>query len=139
MTLDVVTPVKLQRILYVEDQPDIQLVARMALVKLGGFDVMVCSSGVEALQTAPTFMPDLLLLDVMMPGMDGPDTLRALRRLDATSHTPAIFLTARNSPEDASSYLAAGAIDLISKPFDPMTLANTVRAIWDRYHASLSA
>ncbi len=137
--LETTMPVKLQRILYVEDQPDIQVIARMALAKLGGFEVMVCSSGSEALQKATAFMPDLLLLDVMMPDMDGPATLRALRLLPATSRAPAIFLTARNTPDDVDTYLAAGAIDLIPKPFDPMTLANTVRTIWDRHQASLSA
>lgn len=123
----------LQRILYVEDQPDIQVVARMALVKRGGFEVKVCSSGEEALAAAPAFAPDLLLLDVMMPGMDGPATLAALRQLPGTMATPAIFLTAKVHPPMIDEYLKLGAIDVIPKPFDAMTLAATVRAIWEQH------
>ena len=122
----------LQRILYVEDQPDIQLVARVALTRVGGFTLLVCSSGLEALVQAPAFAPDLLLLDVMMPGMDGPTTLQNLRLLQGTASTPAIFLTARTDPSDVANYLAAGAIGVIAKPFDPMALSATVRSIWDQ-------
>ena len=122
----------LQRVLYVEDQPDIQLVARVALTRVGGFQVLICSSGREALAHAPGFMPDLLLLDVMMPEMDGPTTLQNLRLLQGTASTPAIFLTARTDPADVANYLAAGAIGVIAKPFDPMTLSATVRSIWEQ-------
>lgn len=126
----------LQRILYVEDQPDIQVVARMALVKRGGFEVKVSSSGEEALAAAPGFAPDLLLLDVMMPGMDGPATLAALRQLPGTATTPAIFMTAKVHPPMIDEYLQLGAIDVIPKPFDAMTLAAQVSAIWARHHTS---
>lgn len=124
---------ELHRILYVEDQPDIQVVVRLALQKLGGFTVLVCGSGAEALASAPDFKPDLLLLDVMMPEMDGPTTLKALRLQAATAKTPAVFLTARSTEADVAQYLAAGAIDVIAKPFNPMTLAATVRGIWERW------
>jgi two-component system, OmpR family, response regulator len=128
---------KLQRILYVEDQLDIQLIAKMAMVKHGGFDVQACSSGQEAVAAAAAFEPDLLLLDVMMPGMDGPETLEALRKLPCTATTPAIFFTARTEPADIAKYLSAGAIDLIPKPFDPMTLSGSIRAIWAWHHLEL--
>ena len=68
----------LKKILYVEDEADIQKIAKLALETVGGFEVMICGSGAEALEKAPDFAPDILLLDVMMPGMDGPDTLTAL-------------------------------------------------------------
>ncbi|MBT3305669.1 MAG: response regulator, partial [Alphaproteobacteria bacterium] len=84
----------LQKILYVEDEADIQTVAKLALESVGGFEVMICSSGAEALEKAPLFKPDILLLDVMMPGMDGPDTLVALLKIEELKGTPAIFLTA---------------------------------------------
>lgn len=128
---------KLQRILYVEDQLDIQMVATMAMVNYGGFDVKACSSGAEAIEAAATYKPDLFLLDVMMPGMDGPATLKHLQAMPETAQTPAIFFTARTEPADIAKYLAAGAIDLIPKPFDPMTLAGTIRAIWAWHHLRL--
>ena len=127
---------KLVRILYVEDQLDIQMIAKMAMTSHGGFEVKACSSGTEALEAAPVFKPDLLLLDVMMPGMDGPTTLQKLRLIDETAQTPAIFFTARTDPVDIAKYLACGAIDLIPKPFDPMTLAGSIRAIWAWHHLS---
>jgi CheY-like chemotaxis protein len=121
----------LNRILYVEDEPDIQMVAKLALEMVGGFTLAVCSSGTEALEQATAFQPQLLLLDVMMPGMDGPTTLENLRKLAQTAHTPAVFMTAKVQPGEVAHYKTLGAIDVIPKPFDPMNLANQVRAIWD--------
>ncbi len=123
------------RILYVEDEPDIQAVARMALEVVGGFSVCVCSSGAEAIDAAPDFYPQLILLDVMMPEMDGPSTLRALRQLPQTAATPAIFFTAKAQPSEISRYRALGAIDVIAKPFDPLTLSQHLREIWLRDRA----
>lgn len=120
----------LQRILMVEDEPDIQEIAGMALEAVGGFEVKICSSGREALQQAPSFAPDLILLDVMMSEMDGPSTLEHLRRLPELAHTPVIFMTAKVQPHEVARYKELGALDVISKPFDPMTLSDNVRAIW---------
>ena len=122
----------LKKILYVEDEADIQTVARLALETVGGFEVMICGSGAEALEKAPPFKPDILLLDVMMPGMDGPDTLVALLSIEAMKTTPAIFLTAKAMPAEVERYKKLGALDVIPKPFDPMTLADQVKAIWNR-------
>ena len=123
---------ELKRILYVEDEPDIQAVAKLALEAIGGFEVMVCSSGKEALENVIAFSPDLILLDVMMPGMDGPATLQAMRELPELSQTPAIFMTAKVQPQEVAGYKNLGALDVIPKPFDPMTLAENVRKILDR-------
>lgn len=125
---------KLTRILYVEDEPDIQVVARLALETLGGFTVEICSSGNEALGRAPDFQPQLILLDVMMPVMDGPTTLKKLRELPSFANTPAIFMTAKVQPSEVSGYKKIGAADVIPKPFDPMTLSSQVQAIWERCH-----
>ncbi|MDQ3268352.1 MAG: response regulator [Pseudomonadota bacterium] len=125
---------ELTRILYVEDEPDIQMVARLALEALGGFTVEICSSGDEALKRATGFQPQLFLLDVMMPGMDGPSTLRMLRTLPQFANTPVIFMTAKVQPNEIAEYKALGAVDVISKPFDPMTLASRVKEIWERCH-----
>lgn len=122
----------LQRILYVEDEPDIQAVARLALEMLGGFQVKTCASGAEAIREAPAYAPDLLLLDVMMPDMDGPDTLRALRALPGLAQVPAIFMTAKVQPQEVAQYKALGALEVIAKPFDPMALAAQVKTIWER-------
>lgn len=125
---------KLMRILYVEDEPDIQTVARLALETLGGFTVEICSSGNEALSRAPGFQPQLILLDVMMPVMDGPATLRMLRGMPQFADTPVIFMTAKVQPSEVAGYKAIGAVDVIPKPFDPMTLSVQVQAIWQRCH-----
>lgn len=124
--------VELERILYVEDDDDIRSVASMALELIGGLQVAACSSGVEALARAEAFAPQLLLLDVMMPGMDGPATLAALRELPGCAATPALFMTAKVQPHEVMHYRSIGAFEVIHKPFDPMTLADDIRAIWAR-------
>jgi two-component system OmpR family response regulator len=124
----------LRRILFVEDDPDIQTVAKMALEALGGFIVLACSSGAEALAEVDGFAPDLVLLDVMMPGMDGPTTLIALRALPAAQAVPVIFMTAKVQAQEVSRYRSLGAEGVIAKPFDPMALSDRVRSIWSGLH-----
>ncbi|MDP3796937.1 MAG: response regulator [Polaromonas sp.] len=123
-------PAPLQRILYVEDEPDIRVVAKMALEAVGKFTVIPCASGQEALGVAPGAAADLLLLDVMMPGMDGPSTLKALRAMPATANTPVIFMTAKVQASEIAAYKALGALDVIPKPFDPMELSAQIQQIW---------
>jgi len=121
----------LNKILYVEDEADIQKVAKLALESVGGFEVLICGSGAEALEKAPAFAPDILLLDVMMPGMDGPDTLVELLKIASLKDTPSVFLTAKAMPAEVERYKKLGALGVIPKPFDPMLLADKVREIWD--------
>jgi two-component system OmpR family response regulator len=121
----------LARILYVEDEPDIRAIAQMALEAVGGFTVIACASGNEALANAPGASADLLLLDVMMPGMDGPTTLKALRELPATANTPVIFMTAKVQAAEVAQYRELGAMDVIHKPFDPMALSAQISRIWE--------
>lgn len=125
----------LKRILYVEDEPDIQAVAKLALEMVGGFELCICSRGVEALEKAAGFSPDLILLDVMMPNMDGPTTLAGLRKLPGLETTPAVFMTAKVQPAEVAHLKSLGALDVIPKPFDPMKLSGQVRELWDRFHA----
>lgn len=120
----------LNRILYVEDEPDIRMVAQMALQAVGGFTVIACASGQEALDAAPGAGADLLLLDVMMPGMDGPTTLKGLRELPATASTPVIFMTAKVQAAEVAVYKGLGALEVIPKPFDPMELSTQIQRIW---------
>lgn len=123
---------KLTRILYVEDEQDIRMVARLALESLGGFTLEVCSSGSEAIERGPAFQPQLALLDVMMPGMDGPTTFKKLREIPQTATIPVIFMTAKVQPDEVAQYKMLGAVEVIPKPFDPMTLASRVQEIWER-------
>lgn len=124
----------LKKILYVEDEPDIRTIAQIALEDIGGFTVKFCSSGKEALEQAEAFEPDLLLLDVMMPGMDGPTTLQALRKKPTLTNAPAIFMTAKAQTAEIAEYRKLGVLDVIVKPFDPMSLAETLQDCWKKYH-----
>ena len=124
----------MRRILLIEDDPDIQVVASLSLTSLGGFTVKVCGSGAEAVAAAPRFRPHLILLDVMMPGMDGPATLRALRELRKTASTPVVFLTARAQPHEIEELKRAGSVGVIVKPFEPSALPETLNDIWRRFH-----
>jgi len=122
----------LNHILYVEDDPDIRTVAQIALEAVGGYTLKVCASGQEALDTvAAGYRPDLILLDVMMPGLDGPGTLSGLRRLSQTMDTPAVFMTAKVQAAEVAYYKSLGAIGVLAKPFDPMQLATQVRTLWE--------
>ncbi len=120
----------LQRLLYIEDEPSIQAIVKLTLEDIGRFTVHGCTSGSEAIATGADFMPDLILLDVMMPGMDGPTTLKALRQLPELAATPVIFMTAKNSPEEIARLKAEGAIAVITKPFDPLTLCDEIQNAW---------
>jgi len=123
-------PRSLNRILLVEDDPDIQTVTSLALGSFGGFEVRICGSAQEAVTSAAEFLPDLILMDVMMPGMDGLQALTALRETPATARVPVVFLTARVQPHEIERYRELGSLAVIPKPFEPTALADTIRAIW---------
>lgn len=126
----------LSRILHVEDDCSIQAIAKVALEAVGGFQVLSCVSGKAALEQVQAFDPQFILLDVMMPGMDGPQTLLQLRELVDIQRVPVVFMTAKVQPAEIEHYLSLGARDVITKPFDPMQLANQVREIWTRSQAA---
>lgn len=119
---------KLTRILLVDDQRDIRSIVGLALGKIGGFQMKVCESAEEALASAGDFAPDLLLLDLSMPVMDGVATLKALRARGLTS--PAVFFTARLNAKDAERYRDLGVLGVIPKPFDPLKLGSQLREMW---------
>jgi two-component system, OmpR family, response regulator len=119
----------MNRILHIEDESDIQEVARIALEEVGGFSVTAVGSGKEGLAAAQSTRPDVILLDVMMPGMDGPTTLEQLKAAPATASIPVIFMTAKAQTHEIQRYMALGALGVITKPFDPMTLAQEVSAL----------
>jgi len=124
----------LNRILYAEDEPDIREIATLALESIGQFTVETCVSGAFVIDLALAFRPQLILLDIMMPDMDGPATLAALSHHATLQHIPVIFLTAKILPDEIARFKSLGAIDVINKPFDPMNLADQIRAIWTAHN-----
>jgi len=126
----VMTTEDLHRLTYVEDDPDIRSITEFALKELGGYELDVCASGQEALDRTPGFNPDLIILDVMMPGMDGIETYKRLRKIPKLADTPIVFMTAKAMKHETDRYRALGAADVIPKPFDPITLPERVREIW---------
>jgi two-component system OmpR family response regulator len=124
------TDTKLTRILLVDDQRDIRSIVGLALGKIGGFQVKVCESGQEALENAAQFAPDLLLLDLSMPVLDGLATLKALRARGLEA--PAVFFTARLNAKDAERYRDLGVLGVIPKPFDPLKLGAQLREMWSK-------
>jgi CheY-like chemotaxis protein len=117
------------KILYVDDEDDIREIAQMSLELDPDLDVAVCSSGHEALTKASEWQPHLILLDVMMPAMDGPETLRRLAEAPRTASIPVAFITARTQTHEVQRYLAMGAVGIVAKPFDPMLLAGDVKQL----------
>jgi two-component system, OmpR family, response regulator len=123
----------LARILHVDDEPDIRAVVSLSLGMVGGFTVHSCATGADALAVAPEFRPDLVLLDVTMPGLSGEQTFAGLRELPATAGVPVVFMTAKGGAGDADALRGLGALDIIAKPFDPMAVPDQLRQIWGRH------
>ncbi len=117
------------KILYVDDEDDIREIAQMSLELDPEFEVRLCSSGHQALQEVTDWQPDLILLDVMMPEMDGPETLRRLAAAPSTAAIPVVFITARTQTHEVARFLSMGAVGVIAKPFDPMKLAGEVKRL----------
>ena len=117
------------KVLIVDDEDDIRRIARIALTKVGRMDVVEASSGTEGVRKAAEERPDVVLLDVMMPGLDGPSTLAALLSDPATASLPVIFLTAKAMASEVERLKGLGARGVLTKPFDPMKLASDVRTI----------
>ena len=126
---------RLNKILYVEDDADIRKIVSMSLEMVGDYTVAACGSCADALEMVDDFAPDLLLLDVMMPDVDGPATLRALRKREGTADTPAVFITAKVQAGDMAQYKRLGVFDVIVKPFDPMVLSDRIGQIWQQYRS----
>ena len=120
---------ELKRLAYVEDDPDIRAIAELALVDVGGFDLTMFASGQEAVAGMSAARPELILMDVMMPGMDGFEAVRRLRDMEEFNNVPIFFMTAKAQVQDIDRYkdLVSG---VITKPFDPMSLGDDVRKLW---------
>lgn len=123
---------QLKSILYVEDDLHVRATAKLVLEVIGKLEVRDCGSGREALILALDFRPDLILLDVMLPELDGVATLDMLRRIPHLASTPAVFVTALTSPADLARYAEAGALGVIPKPLVPLRLVGQLHALWDQ-------
>ena len=122
--------ISLQRILLADDEPDILEISRIALETVGGFEVAVCSSGRALLERLTEFEPDLIIVDVLMPDMTGPDVLKEVRRRPELNAVPVVYLTGVIQEEELEELRETGVADVILKPFDPMTLADRINGIW---------
>ncbi|MDH5446535.1 MAG: response regulator [Gammaproteobacteria bacterium] len=121
---------ELQSILVVEDEADIRKIIKVSLENVGGFEVEMCASAHEALEVLPNRNPDLILLDVMMPVMDGPTLLKEIKQNTNSKDIPVIFLTAKVQSHEVEEYMDMGVIGVISKPFDPVELPEKIKHLW---------
>lgn len=122
---------ELKRVMCVEDDADIRMILEFSLKSVGGYDVLACAGGRAAIEQVAAFRPDLVLLDVMMPDLTGPETLAALRELPVMRGVPVVFITAKAMPEEVEKLLAHGATGVIVKPFDPVELPRQIRIYWE--------
>src|ERR1700723_1475847 len=118
-----------RKILIIDDEDDIREVAALSLESVAGWDVIKASSGAQGLARAVEHQPDAILLDVMMPGMDGPTTFRELRNNQATARIPVLLLTAKVQSSDQRRFADLGAEAILFKPFDPLTLSTQIAGI----------
>lgn len=118
---------QLRSVILVEDDPDIAVLAQLALEEIGGLTVRHFASAPDLLAVAEEAVPDLYLLDYRLPEMTGEELLSALRRKERTASVPAIFMTASVMPDRIAALKLAGALDVIAKPFDPLSLADELK------------
>lgn len=117
------------RILIIDDEDDIREIAAMSLETIAGWEVMVANSGAQGLTRAAMYKPDAILLDVMMPGMDGPTTFRELQKNPTTAKIPVLFLTAKVQAHDRARFANLGIQAVLVKPFDPLTLSTQIASV----------
>jgi two-component system, OmpR family, response regulator len=127
---------KCQSVLYVDDDPDICEVVHATLRVIAGLNVHTAGSGEAAIELACELRPDLILMDVMMPGLDGPATLKRMRESTRISEIPVIFLTAKVLPAEVAHFFLLGAIGVIGKPFDPLKLGDEILSLWKGSNAA---
>ena len=119
----------IRKVLLVDDEDDIRKIGELSLSRVGKWQTVLAASGAEAVEKATAEQPDLILLDVMMPGMDGPTTLERLRAQEATARIPVIFMTAKIQKQEVARYLELGAVGVIGKPFDPLKLPAEIKKL----------
>lgn len=119
------------RILYAEDEPDVQTIVEISVWSTSSFEIKTCKNGKLLLECVEEYNPDLILLDVMMPEMDGPTTYKNLQANEKTKKIPVIFITAKAQSHEVELFKETGVIGVITKPFDPVTLCSEIQKIWD--------
>lgn len=122
------------KILYAEDEPDVQTVVEITVQSMSNHDIKVCSNGRQLLNCVEEYNPDLILLDVMMPEMDGPTTFENLMLNEGTKDIPVIFMTAKAQTHEVEIFMKSGVIGIITKPFDPLVLCSELEKIWERHN-----
>ncbi|MFU8803329.1 MAG: response regulator [Bradymonadaceae bacterium] len=131
---------QLQRILHVEDEPDIRFLVELALRSIGGLKIRSCESASQAQVLAREFTPQLLLLDACLPDTNGVETLDALRLVPGIDLVPVVFMTGMRGADTRQKLWDAGALEVLNKPFDPLTLAQCLHTIWGaHYHALMDS
>lgn len=125
----------LRHVLYVDDEPDMRMLVQLTLENIGNMKVSLCENAIDVLETAIDQHPQLIILDALMPGIDGPELLALIRKDTRLSDIPVIFLTARTAQADIDALVGAGAIGVINKPFDLTSLPQQVRSLWEKHNA----
>lgn len=121
----------LKKILYAEDEPDIQMVVEAVVQAMSSYEIKICANGKLLLDCVEEYKPDLILLDVMMPEMDGPATFKNLKANEKTKDIPVVFMTAKAQAHEVKIFEESGAIGIITKPFDPVNLCSEIEKIWN--------
>lgn len=122
---------ELQKILYAEDEPDVQTVVELTVQTMSNYEIKICDNGKKLLECVEDYNPDLILLDVMMPEMDGPTTFNNLQVNENTKNIPVIFMTAKAQVHEIEKFKEMGVLGIITKPFDPMNLCYEIEDIWN--------
>ena len=122
---------ELKRILYAEDEPDVQTVVEIIIQSMSDYEIKICDNGERLLECVEDYNPDLILLDVMMPEMDGPTTFKNLQLNEKTKSIPVIFMTAKAQVHEVQLFQETGVIGVITKPFDPVALCSDIQKIWE--------
>ena len=122
---------ELKRILYAEDEPDVQTVVELTVQTMSDYEIKICDNGKKLLENVEEYNPDLILLDVMMPEMDGPTTFKHLQENEKTKNIPVVFMTAKAQVHEIETFKETGVLGVITKPFDPINLCNEIKKIWN--------
>lgn len=122
---------ELKRILYAEDEPDVQTIVEITVQTMSNYQIKICENGKSLLDSVESYAPDLILLDVMMPEMDGPTTFEHLQKNEKTKNIPVIFMTAKAQTHEVEIFKSSGVIGVITKPFDPLQLCSDIEKIWE--------
>lgn len=122
---------ELKKILYAEDEPDVQTIVEMVVQSMSDYEIKACENGRVLMECVEEYNPDLILLDVMMPEMDGPTTFKNLQSNEKTKNIPVIFMTAKAQIHEIKLFNEIGVIGVITKPFDPVQLCPDIQKIWE--------